>query len=115
MKWKFLIASLIVPGLIMAEPMKKATPPATLAAGSYTAHVKSMPCGGCADVVQKTLSGIAGIEAAQADASKSAVQFRVKNGAKVTVADLQKSLQAASAEMGMGADYSLSNIQKAKS
>lgn len=84
-----------------------------LAAGSYTASVKALVCRGCGSLVKKTLEGLKEIESATVDQQKSTVQFVVKKENTVKLADLQKELKAAADKMGMGADYTLSNVKAA--
>ena len=82
-----------------------------LNAGAYTAKVKAMTCGGCPPLVKKTMEGLKGIESAAVDRQSSSVEFTVKKDNTVKVADLQTALKAASDKMGMGADYTLSDIK----
>lgn len=83
-----------------------------LKAGSYTATVAGMVCGACPPQVEKTLKTFPGIEGVAVSQEKSAVSFTVKKGALVKEAKLQAALKAASSKMGMGADYSLSDIKR---
>jgi hypothetical protein len=48
------------------------------------------------------------------DQDKKTVQFTVKKDATVKVSDLQKALKAAADRMGMGADYTLSDLHPTK-
>ena len=84
----------------------------TLAPGNYSAKVKALVCEGCAAFIQDSLKGFAGIENLKVDQKAKMVRFSVKKDAVVKVADLQKALKSASDEMGMGADYSLSELRK---
>ncbi len=83
-----------------------------LAGGTYTAKVKALTCAGCGPLVKKTLEGMKQIESATVDSKASTVQFVVKKDNSVKVADVQEALKAAAAKMGMGADYTLSDIKK---
>ncbi len=83
-----------------------------LAAGTYSAKIKALTCGGCGPLVKKTLEGMKEIESATVDSKASTVQFVVKKDATVKVADVQAALKDAAAKMGMGADYTLSDITK---
>jgi copper chaperone CopZ len=102
-----LIACLTLPAA--AAAVQKSKSAATLSAGRYSAKVKMLACEACGPSVEKTLNEIKGVEAAKVDPKTSTVEFAVKNSVKV--ASLQKALRGASADMGMGADYSLSKIQ----
>jgi hypothetical protein len=95
--------------LAMAAPEAKDP---ILKAGTYRAHVAAIPCEGCPPVIEQTMLAQPGIGAAKADMKTSSLTFTVKADSKVSVADLQKALKTASDQMGMGADYSLKNIQK---
>jgi copper chaperone CopZ len=109
MKKILLCAALFSAAAAPAFAAKKAKTAETLAPGRYTAKVKMLACEGCGPEVEKTLNGVKGVEAAKVDSKTSTVEFGVKDPVKV--AELQKTLKAASEEMGMGADYSLSKIQ----
>jgi hypothetical protein len=85
-----------------------------LKAGSYTAKVKAIVCGGCGPLIVKTLQGMKGLESVSVDGEKMTVRFSVKKDASVQVADMQKALKAAADQMGMGADYTLSELKPAK-
>ncbi len=106
----------VVAGLSVAasaavkKPAKSA--PASLSAGQYTAHVAMLACSACGANVEKVLNATKGIESAKVDSDKSSVTFTVKPGAKIKVADLQKTLKSSADEMGMGADYRLSKISE---
>lgn len=80
--------------------------------GAYTAKVKSLPCGGCGSVVEKTMADNFAIGSVSVDSQKKTVAFTVKTGARVEWAALQKSLDAAAQQMGMGADYGLYDMKK---
>jgi len=115
-KYKSLLA-LIVCGALSATVMavmSKEKNPQTLVAGEYTAQVKAIVCSGCGPFLEKTMKGFSGIESARANSEKLTVQFKVKKGATIKLADLQKTLQQSSDRMGMGADYSLSDIKPVK-
>jgi copper chaperone CopZ len=79
--------------------------------GTYTAKVKAVICGGCGPLIQKTLQGFKQVEAVTVDQKASTVQFTVKKDTMTTVAELQKALDAAAKRMGMGADYTLSDVK----
>jgi hypothetical protein len=82
-----------------------------LMAGTYTAKVKAIVCGMCAPLIQKTLQDFKEIEAVTVDQKSSTVQFSVKKGSMTTLSALQKALDAAAKSMGMGADYTLSDVK----
>lgn len=85
-----------------------------LAAGAYTAKVKALTCAGCGPLVKKTLEGMKEIESATVDSKASTVQFVVKKDNTVKVADVQAALKVSADKMGMGADYTLSDIKAKK-
>jgi hypothetical protein len=85
-----------------------------LAAGTYTAKIKALTCAGCGPLVRKTMEGMAEIQSATVDSKASSVEFVVKKDNSVKVADLQKALKAAADKMGMGADYTLSDVKLKK-
>ena len=78
----------------------------------FDARRQGFVCEGCAAFIQDSLKGFAGIENLKVDQKAKMVRFSVKKDAVVKVADLQKALKSASDEMGMGADYSLSELRK---
>ena len=79
--------------------------------GAYTAKVKAIICEGCAPLIQKTLQGFKELDAVTVDQKASTVQFSVKKDAMTSVSALQKALNAAAKRMGMGADYTLSDVK----
>ena len=85
-----------------------------LKAGAYSAKAKALVCEGCGPLIQQTLKKIPGLESIAVDPKTRMVQFRVKKDAKIDLADLQKNLKSAAREMGMGADYQLENLKRAK-
>ena len=109
MKKILLCAAVFAAVAAPAAAAKKAKAADTLTPGRYTAKVKMLACEACGPEVEKTLNGIKGVEGAKVDSKASTVQFGVKDTLKV--AELQKTLKAASEQMGMGADYSLSKIE----
>jgi len=105
-------ASLLV--IAMIAPIASGQTQDTLNPGTYTAKVKAIVCGGCGPLIEKTLQGMKEIEKAKVDQAKATLQFSVKNGATIKTSDLQKALKAAADKMGMGADYTLSDLKAAK-
>lgn len=87
--------------------------PATLTTGRYTAKVKALVCGACAKKITATARAFPGLQNVSVDAKSSTLRFAVEPDARVDIAKLQAAMKAASDEMGMGADYSLSDIRKA--
>jgi len=85
-----------------------------LTAGTYTANVKALVCGGCGPLVKETLMSMKQLDAVSVDSAKQTVQFTVKKNATVKMADIQKALDGAAAKMGMGADYTLSSVKPTK-
>jgi copper chaperone CopZ len=84
-----------------------------LPGGSYTAKAKSIVCGGCGSLIEKTMRGTPGIEAAKVDPKTGQVDFTVKKGQEVKWSELQKALKVSAGKMGMGADYTLTNFRVA--
>lgn len=80
--------------------------------GVYTAKVKAIVCEGCGPMIRTTLQNFMEIEAVTVDQKSNTVQFSVKKDSMTTVSDLQKSLDAAAQRMGMGADYTLSEVKR---
>jgi hypothetical protein len=79
--------------------------------GTYVAKAKAIVCEGCGPLIQKTLQNFKELEAVIVDQKNKTVQFSVKKGSMTTVGTLQKALDTAAKSMGMGADYSLSDIK----
>lgn len=85
-----------------------------LSPGSYSATARAFACGGCAEWIQTKLSGMKSLEKVSADQKTRVVRFTVKKDAQVKRADIQKTLDAAAKDMGMGADYTLTEFQRVK-
>lgn len=85
-----------------------------LSSGYYTANLAPLVCGGCKSLIEKTMLGVPGIGAANVDADKAIVLFTVMKGKSVSILDLENALNEAASRMGMGADYSLRNIEPKK-
>ncbi len=79
--------------------------------GTYTAKVKAIVCGECGPLIQKTLQNFKELAAVTVDQKSSTVQFSVKKDSMTTLLDLQKALDTAAKRMGMGADYTLSDVK----
>ena len=86
----------------------------SLRAGTYTAKVKALVCRGCGPLVKKTMEDLKAIESASVDQQASTVEFKVRKDNTIKVSEIQTALKAAADRMGMGADYTLSDV-KAKS
>ncbi len=84
----------------------------TLSPGAYKAKVKVLACGGCGPLVQKTLAADPAVESASVDQETRTATFTVKKGSRVNLTSLQKELDAAAQQMGMGADYGLYDVKK---
>ncbi len=82
-----------------------------LGAGTYTAKVKALVCRGCGPLVKKTIEGLKPIESATVDQQKSTVEFTVKKDNTIKVSETQAALKTAADKMGMGADYTLSDVK----
>jgi hypothetical protein len=80
--------------------------------GVYTAKVKAIVCGACGPLIQTTLQNFKELDSVSVDQKSSSVQFSVKKGSMTTVGDLQKALDSAAKHMGMGADYTLSDVKQ---
>lgn len=92
----------------VAAPVKKAAP---LAPGTYGATLPAFVCGGCTEWVQSHLEKDKRLTAVAVDPATRALSFRVKPGATVTAAEIQKALDAAATQMGMGADYTMTELK----
>jgi len=88
--------------------------PEVLNTGKYTAKVKAITCGGCGPLIKKTMLAMKEIESVVVDSDKKVVEFVVKKDSSIKLSDLQKALKAASDTMGMGADYTLSDLKATK-
>ena len=107
------ILSLLVAASAFAAPTNtKSAGLKEVGPGAYQATVKAIVCDGCGDFIQKTMSQHEGIESVVVDQKAKLVTFRIKDGAKVKVAELQTALKASADKMGMGADYTLVNLKK---
>jgi hypothetical protein len=73
--------------------------------------VKAIVCEGCGPLIQKTLQKFKELEAVTVDQKNRTVQFSVKKGNMTALADLIKALDTAAKRMGMGADYTLSDVK----
>ncbi len=82
-----------------------------LNAGTYTAKVKALTCRGCGPLVKKTMEELKPIESAAVDQQASTVQFTVKKDTTIKLSEIQTALKAAADKMGMGADYTLSDVK----
>jgi hypothetical protein len=82
-----------------------------LMTGTYTAKVKAIVCGMCGPLIQKTLQDFKEVEAVTVDQKSSTVQFSVKKSSMINLSALQKALDTAAKSMGMGADYTLSDLK----
>lgn len=104
---------LVLGGLLMAAPKPVVkVGDDLLSPGRYSGTIKSFVCGGCAEWVQTKLSAVKVLEDVTADQKTRGVQFTVKKEAKVKQSDIQKVLDAAAKEMGMGADFTLTELKK---
>ncbi len=83
----------------------------SLGAGTYTAKVKALVCRGCGPFVKKTLEGLKPIESATVNQQASTVEFTVRKDTTIKLSEIQAALKAAAEKMGMGADYTLSNVK----
>jgi len=113
-RWITAVVALAVLALVAAAIPVSAQAQEELKPGAYTAKVKAIVCGGCGPLIQKTMQGMKEIESASVDQEKKTVQFAVKKDTTLKVADLQAALKAAADRMGMGADYTLSELKPAK-
>lgn len=85
-----------------------------LTAGTYTAKVQAIVCGGCGPAIKEALLSMKELDAVSVDSAKKTVQFSVKKNTTVKLSDIQKILKSAAAKMGMGADYTLSTVKPTK-
>ncbi len=118
MKMTVLMISAVVLGL--AGCSKKSEEPTVsssvsanvLSEGNYSAGIKPFVCSGCGSFMGKAMRSVFGVEKAAADDKSHTLKFTVAKGASVSEKDVQDALKAAADKMGMGADYTLSNIAK---
>lgn len=112
-KTPFLTAAvtLILAVLIGIVPAVAQKPLDVLKTGDYSAGLKALTCGGCGPLVKKTMEGMKEIASVSVDNAKKTVVFSVKKDTTLKVADLQKALDAAAKNMGMGADYTLLDLK----
>ncbi len=80
-----------------------------LAVGAYTAKVKPFVCGGCAEWVKERLMSISGLSNVKVEQSTARVEFTLDK--PVSRKLIQKTLDGAAHEMGMGADYTLGDLK----
>ncbi len=85
-----------------------------LTAGIYSANVKAITCDGCGPLIRETMENTKQIDSVVVDRKASTVRFRVMKDKAVKMVDLQSALKAAAAKMGMGADYTLSEVKVVK-
>jgi predicted small secreted protein len=107
------VGALVMGSVLMAgtKTVKKAGDD-VLSPGRYAGTIKAFVCGGCGEWVETKLSVMKSLENVSADQKTRVVQFAVKKGAKINRSDLQKVLDAAAREMGMGADFTLIDLKK---
>ncbi len=105
---------LALSAMVLAAPLVAQQDKEVMAAGTYTAKVKAIVCGGCGPLIKSTLEGMKQIEAVSVDQAQKSVQFTVKKNSTVKLADVQKALKKASDKMGMGADYTLTEVKPTK-
>lgn len=103
---------LLLGGSLVAAPKTGTKAEGVLAPGSYTATVKAFACGGCAEWIQSKLSAVKSLEKVSADQKTRGIRFTVKKDAQVKRSDIQKILDAAAKDMGMGADYTMGELKK---
>lgn len=80
-----------------------------LAVGAYTAKLKAFACGGCAEWVKEQLSSVSGLNNVRVDQATARVEFTLEK--PVSRKLIQKTLDGAAHEMGMGADYTLGDLK----
>jgi len=85
--------------------------PLILKEGTYTAHVKAIVCSGCGPFIENTLKETDGIGTVAVYQATKTVSFKVCKGHVIKLVTLQKNLKSAADEMGMGADYSLTDVK----
>jgi len=112
MKKHLILSVLLALPVALIAADKKAAKINVLTAGSYTAQIKSVPCEGCAGLIEETLSKNPSLENVKVSIPNKSVTFQVKKDAKVNMTDLQASLKGAADQMGMGADYQLDQLKK---
>jgi hypothetical protein len=108
------VTGFILLAMIAVAPIAAQKAPEVLKTGEYTAKVKAITCGGCGPLIKRTMEGMKEIGSVAVDSANKTVQFAVKKDATIKLADLQKALDAAAKNMGMGADYTLLDLKSAK-
>ncbi len=108
------VTAFVLLAMIAAIPAAAQKAPDVLKAGEYTAKVKAIACGGCGPLIKQTMEGMKAISSVNVDSTSKTVQFTVKKDATIKMADLQKALDTAAKNMGMGADYTLLDLRPAK-
>ncbi len=104
---------LILGSLVLASPKVVAKAgDEVLSPGRYTATIKAFVCEGCAEWVQSKLAVVKALDQVTANQKTRVVQFTVKKNLKIKRGDIQKVLDAAAKEMGMGADFTLTELKK---
>jgi hypothetical protein len=102
----FALLTILAAGTATARPADDVLSP-----GTYTATVKAIVCGGCGPLIKRTLEGLKQIDSATVDQQAKTVQFAVKKDTTIKVSEIQTALKAAADKMGMGADYTLSDVK----
>lgn len=109
-----LAAVLSLAGAAGAAPAKKSAAPSSdlLSPGAYTAKIKALVCEGCGMWIEEKLGVVKELTAVRADQLRRTLTFTVVR--PLSRAALQKTLDAAARDMGMGADYTLSEVKPLK-
>ncbi len=114
-KSSFAIPAVLIAMLLMvAIPLAARQSEDVLSPGAYTAKVKAIVCGGCGPLIKQTLEKMKELDSVSVDSAKTSVNFAVKKDSSIKLSDIQKVLKAAADKMGMGADYTLSELKALK-
>lgn len=97
---------------LAADKLKAAAAEKALAPGAYTATVKAIVCEGCGRFIEETLKKNPQIDTTSVDPKAKTVSFIVKPGKPVKLSDLQAELKKSADLMGMGANYTLSDLKR---
>ena len=108
-----MVAALALSALICV-PVAVSQSQGMLTAGKYTANVKAIVCDGCGALIKETMENTKLIDSVFVDSKASTVRFQVKKDKAIKLPDLQSALKSAAAKMGMGADYTLSEVKVVK-
>ena len=107
------LTGLILAGALACAGMA-AEKDAALPTGTYSARIKALACAGCAPLIEKSMRNLKEVGPVHVDTKSARLHFAVKEGASLKMSDLNAALKKSAGEMGMGADFTLSDLKKAE-